>query len=96
MVFMKSVIFPLVQILPEKWYLFSDNVDKTVCGKIMSMVTIPDVWTVKTYWNDVRCSICSEGWAIIRSNYMVDVVDVFIGKVIYGLQRLALFYLHKM
>ena len=76
------------------WYLFSDNVDKTVCGKIVSLITKPDGWTVKTYWNDVFCSICSEGWAIIRSNYMVAVVDVFIGKVMYVLQRLALFYLH--
>ena len=40
-VFMKSVMFPLFQILPERWYLFSDNVDKTVCGKIVSLVTIP-------------------------------------------------------
>ena len=83
--FMKSVMFPLVQILPEKWYLFSDNVDKTVFGKIVSLITIPDGWTIKTYWNYVFCSGCSEGWAIIRSNYMVAVVDVFIGKVMYVL-----------
>ena len=93
-VFVKSVMLPLVQILPEKWYLFSDNVDKTVCGKIVSLITIPDGWIENTYWNDILCSICSEGWAIIRSNYMVAVVDVFIGKVMYVLQRLALFYLH--
>ena len=87
-------MFPLVQILPEKWYLFSDNVDKTVCGKIVSLITIPDGWTEQTYSNDVFCSISSEGWAIVRSNYMVTVVDVFIGKVMDVLQRLALFYLH--
>ena len=95
-VFMKSVMFPLVQILPEKWYLFSDNVDKTVCGKIVLLITISDGWTEKTYWNDVFCSICSEGWAIIRSNYMVAVVDVFIGKGMDVVQMLALFYLHIM
>ena len=50
--FMKGDVFPRIQILPEKWYLFSDNVDKTVCGKIVSLITIPDGWTKKTYWNE--------------------------------------------
>ena len=94
MVFMKNEMFPRIQILPERWYLFSEDVDTTVCGKIVSLITIPDGWTKKIYWNDVSCSIYSDGWATIRSNYMVAVVDVFIGKVMYVLQRLALFYLH--
>ena len=96
MVFMKNDMFPRVQILPERWYLFSENVDKSVCGKIVSLITIPDGWTKQTYWNDVFCSICSEGWAIICSNYMVAVVDVFIGKGMDVLQMLPLFYLHIM
>ena len=94
--FMKNDMFPRIQILPERWYLFSENVYKSVCGNIVSLITIPDGWTKQTYWDDVFCSICSEGWAIIRSNYMVAVVDVFIGKGMDVLQRLPLFYLHIM
>ena len=93
-VFMKSIMFPRIQILPERWYLFCDDVDMTVCGKIVSLITIPDGWNKRTYWDDVFRSICSEGWAIIRSNYMVAVVDVFIGKGMEVLQMLPLFYLH--
>ena len=57
------------------------NMDRTVCGKIISMVHIPEGWDAKSYY--VFCSICSEACAIIRSNYMVTVFNVFIGKVMY-------------
>ena len=94
MLFMKGDMFPRIQILPEMSLLFSENVDKTVCGKIMSMVNIPEGWDAKSYWNDVFCSICSEACVIIRSNYMVAVFNVFIGKVMYLYQMLGSFYLH--
>ena len=68
--------------------------DRTICGKIMSMVTIPEGWDAKSYWNDVFCSSCSEAWVIIRSNYMVAVFNVFIGKVMYLHQILGPVYLH--
>ena len=83
MLFMKGDTFPRIQILPEMWFLFSESVDRTVCGKIMSIVTIPEGWDAKSYWNDVFCLICSEAWAIISSKYMVAVFNVFIGKVMY-------------
>ena len=51
--FMKGDMFPRIQILPGMWFLFSENMNKTICGKIMSMVTIPEEWDVKSYWNDV-------------------------------------------
>ena len=94
MVFMKGDMFPMIQILPEMWFLFSESLDRTVCGKIMSMVTILEGWDAKSYWNDVFCSICIKIWAIIHSNYMIAVFNVFIGKVIYLYQMLGSFYLH--
>ena len=93
-VFMKGDMFPRIQILPEMWFLFSINVDRTVCGNILSMVTIPERWDAKSYWNDVFCSICIKIWAIIHSNYMIAVFNVFIGKVMYLYQMLVLFYLN--
>ena len=60
MLFMKGDMFPRIQILPEMWFLFIESVDTIVYGKIMSMVTIPEGWDAKSYWNDVFYSICSE------------------------------------
>ena len=83
MLFVKGDMVPRNQILPEMWFLFSESVNRTVCGKIVFMVTIPEGWDGKSYWNDVFCSIYSDTWAIICSTYIGAVFNVYIGKVMY-------------
>ena len=51
--FIKGDMFPRIQILPEMWYFYSPLVDMTVCGKIMSLLAIPEGYTAKPYWENV-------------------------------------------
>ena len=81
--FIKGDMFPRIQILPEMWYLYSPLVDMIVCGKIMSMLTIPEGHTAKSYWENVFCAIFSESWAVVRSNYMVTVSATFLGTLLH-------------
>ena len=81
--FIKCDMFPRIQILPEMWYLYSPLVGMTVCGKIMSLLTIPEGYTAKSYWENVFCAIFSEAWAVVRSNYMVTVSATFLGTLLH-------------
>ena len=50
--YLKQNLFPHVKFLPPKWMRYSDK-DKTLCARIMTIVTTPTGSIPTTYWDNV-------------------------------------------
>ena len=65
--YLKQNLFPHVKFLPPKWMRYSDK-EKTLCARIMTIVTTPTGSIPTTYWDNALCPMINEKWCAVRAN----------------------------
>jgi len=64
----KEVLFPHLKINPKGWHKYNDN-RRTLCQRIMAVVTLPAGVEKVDYWNKLVVLLSNEKFCAIRSNF---------------------------
>ena len=76
--YLKNDLFPYIKFLPPKWMKYSNN-EKSLCGRIMKLIGVPEMTDPKTYWENMVCPMINEKWCTVRANVKESIRIQYLG-----------------
>ena len=57
---------------------YSNN-EKSLCGRIMKLIGVPEMTDPKTYWENMVCPMINEKWCTVRANVKESIRIQYLG-----------------